>query len=475
MRSEKRDGSKERLILIGLITNTQVLAQLAGKCDEQPFASPLSNEIHHLAVDYYQRHHKAPGKDIEGLVRVWAEKRPHDDATIGMMDEFLTALDGEYKRLGKEVNVAFLLDQADRRINEVKLRRILEAAEGELNSGNLDEAWDRIKLAQRTPLNEQSTIKLLQDKEEVLATFAEGPEAIVEYPGDLGDFFGDTLARDCFLAFLAPEKTGKTFWLLDLAFRSFCQRRRVAFFEAGDMSKRQIKRRFLARITRHPFRSPTGEWPCTIDYPIAIRPPAAKGGVAEVDPEKRCFDHPLDGAIAWAGCEKLCRDTIKSFKDYFHLECYPNSTLTVSEIDARLALWTAEDWVADVVIIDYADILAYPKGTGRMDTRDRTNEVWKQLRRLSQEHHCLVVTATQTKAAAYEQDRALDRRSFSEDKRKNAHCTGMIGINVRADDKEAGVMRLNWVVLREGEFSSQKVIHCASCLPLANPAVLSTY
>ena len=470
-------GSRERLVITGLIVSDEVVAKLADKCEGHPFGSPTSNHVAEMCIAYYRQHHKAPKRHIEPIVRAWAERRPEDDQSVQMMTEFLASLSGNYEHLGKELNPRYVLDEADKRINEVKLRRLVEATEAKLSTGNLDEAWEEIQASKRVPLNEQSTVSLLRDKQEVLSVFTEDPGAVVKYPGDLGKFFGDALASDSLVAFLAPEKTGKTFWLLDVTFRSFCRRKRVAMFEAGDMSKRQIERRFLARIASYPYRSTNedGSWPCEVKYPTAIRPPDSKDGVAEVKHRNWSFKAPLDGTTAWAACRKLCRKTIRSYEDYFRLECHSNSTLTVADIDAKLALWAAEDWVADVIVIDYADILAYPKGTGRMDARDRTNEVWKQLRRLSQEHHCLVVTATQTKAAAYEQDRPLDRRSFSEDKRKNAHATAMIGVNVRGSDKDAGVMRLNWVFKREGEFSSGKYLYTATCLPLANPCVLSTF
>lgn len=470
-------GPRENLVVTGIIVSDEVIAKLADKCTEHPFGSAVSNIIVEQCIAYYRQHQKAPGKHIEPIMRVWAEGRSDGDQTVEMVTDYLTGLSGEYQRLGKELNPHYVLDEADKRINEVKLRRLLESAEAKLSTGHLDDAWEEIQAVKRVPINEQAKFSLLADKQEVFSAFAEDSEAVVKYPGDAGKFFGDALASDSFVVFLAPEKTGKTFWLLDLAFRAFCQRKRVAYFEAGDMSKRQIKRRFLARIASHPYRSTNEDcsWPCEVNYPTAIQSPSAKDGVAEVKHRIWSFKEALNGPLAWAACRKLRRNIIKSFKEYFWLECHPNSTLTVADIDAKLVLWAAEDWVADVVVIDYADILAPPKGTGRMDGRDRTNEIWKQLRRLSQERHCLVVTATQTKAAAYEQDRPLDRRSFSEDKRKNAHCTSMIGINVRASDKAAGVMRLNWAFKREGDFRSDRYLHCATCLPLAEPCVLSTF
>jgi hypothetical protein len=75
---------------------------------------------------------------------------------------------------------------------------------------------------------------------------------------------------------------------------------------------------------------------------------------------------------------------------------------------------------------------------------------------------------------SYKED-LIGREHFSEDKRKMAHVTGMVGINQTRREKERGVYRLNWVVLREGEFIEEHCVHVAGCLGLANPAMKSAF
>jgi hypothetical protein len=125
-----------------------------------------------------------------------------------------------------------------------------------------------------------------------------------------------------------------------------------------------------------------------------------------------------------------------------------------------------------VIVIDYADILANPPGFN--ESRDATNATWKHLRRLSQERHCLVVTATQADAASYRAE-TIDASNFSEDKRKLSHVTGMVGINSTPEEKENSMQRLNWVVLRESEFNVTRCVHVASCIDIGNPAVKSIF
>lgn len=253
-----------------------------------------------------------------------------------------------------------------------------------------------------------------------------------------------------------------SFWLMDIAFRAAMQRRRVAFFEAGDMSRRQILRRFGSRITRRP------RYPCTIQYPVGIRISKKKGAV--VDFQEKKYNDKLDWKKVYRDCGKTRKSKIKSDEDYLRLSCWNNDSLHVKQIETQLREWEREEWVPDVVVIDYADILNmdYPK----LEGRDRINKTWMQMRRLSQMYHCLVVTATQSNAGSYDA-KTIGKSHFSEDKRKHAHVTCMYGINQTMEEKKLGVTRLNCIELRDGEYLESKCVHVAGCLAIGNMAVRS--
>jgi hypothetical protein len=257
-----------------------------------------------------------------------------------------------------------------------------------------------------------------------------------------------------------------------VAWRAVRQKRRVAFFEIGDLSQRQIIFRFLARAARHPYRSSDGRWPVTIRVPTYLSPPSFdEVPTATVDFKERVFEAPLS---MQQGVEAMRRVTAKlqTKRKLFQLKVFPSQTLTVAGLKSELDMMALDGWTPDVVVIDYADLFAYPLGAH--DERTAIDRTWAQLRALSQERHCLVVTATQADAGSYDQ-KTQSRGNFSGDKRKNAHTTGTIGINVTAEEKELGVCRLNWIVRREGEYSWRKCCHVAGCLAIANPAIKSVF
>jgi len=319
-------------------------------------------------------------------------------------------------------------------------------------------SWGRVEMGPGTGLD------ILQDKTSVREAFEHVSDPLISYPGALGRFFGDQLGRDEFVAITGATGRGKTWWLLDLAWMGIRQGRRVAFFEVGDMSKNQIVRRFMCRAARHPIRPPL-----TLDVPTAI---SLEEGAeqAEVETEVLQFGGVLDAAKAWKACEKKTR---RHKTPLLRLSVHPNSSISVDGIRSILAVWERGGWVPDVIVIDYADILACPAGFTPGD-RDAIAETWKQMRNLSQARHCLVLTATQADANSYEAH-TIRRGNFSDDRRKNDHVTGMLGINATEPEADKGIFRLNWTKRRETAYSESRCVHVAGCLSIGRPHIRSTF
>ena len=258
-----------------------------------------------------------------------------------------------------------------------------------------------------------------------------------------------------------------TFWLLDMAWRAMQQGRHVAFFEVGDMSEGQIMLRFACRAAKRPLKATTSDKP--VWYPTSIEH-VPDTRFAAVEREERHFEE----AMTWKEANQYLKLTREKYGNKLKLSTHPNSSISVSGMRSVLDSWARAGWGSpDVIVVDYADLLSPPASAGDSE-RDQINATWKELRALGQETHSLVVTATQSNAESYDAE-TLSMRNFSGDKRKNAHVTGMVGINQTPDEKLVGLQRLNWVVLRESEFVSERVCHVAGCLSIANPAVHSIF
>ena len=468
MKVQKYQSDEERSILTALIVNSRVLGKVVSglKQEAKPFRSKWSNQIYVWCRDFYNEYGKAPRENIRLLFSGFADKHG-DSPEVDLIEKYLGSLSDDYKALAKELNADYLVDSASRYFSEIRYTRLKDSLEESLLRKDLDTVKE--KMAQFNPVSFDARAGV-----SVFTNFEAWREALtinedqslVLYPGDIGEFFGQHLCRDGFIAFLAPEKRGKSFWLIDVAWRAAAKsKRRTMFFSVGDMSKNQMMRRFIARAARRPLEA--GD----VSRPVKIQ--LGSDGKIKVKRRSSSYDSRLSENEA-----KLAQETIlkltASNSSLLELECSSNSTTTVADIRVSMDAKIHEGWYPDVVVVDYADILAPEAGLKGQDFRHQTNETWKALRRLSQDYHCLVLTATQSDAASY--DGVLLRRSnFSEDKRKLSHVTGMVGLNQTEKEKQLGIFRLNWILLREGVYYETKCVTVAGSLALVNPAMISTW
>lgn len=463
------NGPTERRVLAALVTDKVTLARVVPHWDGRLFESPWANVVAGWCVDYYRRCGAAPGRDVESLYESWSETHP-DEATVKLVDQFLRETSGEHDRDGVR-NSEYLIDLSGKHFNTVRLTRLAESVQANISAGKLARAEQQVTEYRRAELGAGAGIDVFTDREVLDSAFTgDYAHPLVEYGGGLRKFLGNTLCREGFVAFCAPEKTGKSWWLLDIALSAVEQGRRVAFFECGDMGLSSVIRRIAVRLTGIPFTSPDGRWPYTVRVPTSIQRPD-KGELAPVEYEDQTFDQAITRDEAWAAFEDYQRRTVRSNQSRFKLSCHANFSVSVPAIRSVLDSWIQSGWIPDVVVIDYADILELPKGKER---RDQINDSWMLLRRLSQELHVLVVTATQANRESYSQT-SIDRRHVSEEKRKLAHVTAMISINMTGKEKEAQVYRLGHMVRREGDYKPLKHVYCASCLALARPVVVSVF
>jgi hypothetical protein len=469
IRTRTTEGSDARRILIGMVVNSRVLNRVASQWNGSTglFSSKYANTIAQWCIEHHRRYNKCPSGLIRSIFDGWAERQRElgNETTVDMVERLLETMQREHKQLG-EVNADYTIDLAGKYFNRVSLERLVDEVQGELSGGEVQKAEAVIAQRRRVELGVGAGIDPLRNLEAIQQAFAERRESLIQYDGELGKFFGDALERDGFVAFMGSAKRGKSFWLLDMAWRAMEQRRRVAFFEVGDMSQNQILRRFMCRAAQRPLKAET------VDKPVWLkREPKA---IPRIQYKRKTFEHGLRWREAWRACERVVRLT-RTNKPLLRLSCHPNLSISINGIEGILAGWEQENssgWTPDIIVIDYADILAPDHGS--KEVRDQINDTWRKMRALSQKLHCLVLTATQADAKSYEAH-LMRRQNFSEDRRKHDHVTGMIGISVTDGEKAKGLCRLNWIDLREGEFTESKVLYVAGSFKLANPAMLSCF
>lgn len=473
MKVELFRDTRGRTVLSHMIMSTPVLSRIASRWEEAGlFASTWENLVGSWCIDHYKRHSRAPKKAIQSIFEDWAESS-QDRESIKSVEKFLSHVSDEFSEQGK-LSTPHVLDVAGTHFARVRAERLKEQIENCLETNNLKKLDSSIAGYRKVELGEGSFIDVLQDDEALQQAFSsETLEQLITFNNpSLDKFFIHMLHRDAFIALQASEKSGKSFWLGEMAYLAALQRRRVAFFAIGDLTQDEMMLRFASRATGQPNRGP---WPHSLRIPKSIAKPAkdSEDRMPTVKYIKKQFDKPLDYKTTRKRFEEIGLKKIRSKKSFLRMSCHNADSINVVQIREKLKEWMGSGFVADVAIIDYADILAPLPGFWK-DERDHTNASWKKLKAMAQELHCLVVTATQADAGSYER-RSQTRKNFSGDKRKYSHTDGICAINTTDAEKDYGVARLAWLTARHNRYSPRHECYVAGNLAIASPAIAAVF
>jgi len=452
----------ERRLLTAMIVSDNFLAAATPILDAALFATPHAQQIVRWCVDYFQQYGGAPKRHIESLYLAWAAKQGEEDDHADALHGFLSELSDQYED-GEDQNVPFLLDELSTFLTLRKATALRDGLEWALLEGDVARIAESIEEFHQVGYETEAGFDLLGEEAPWQRAFAEPPDAMLSFPGEAGEFLGPALVRDSLIAIQGPEKRGKTWWCVEFVMRALRNRKKVAFFQVGDLSEGQLMKRMGVRLSGRPlWKTQCGR----VAVPVGIEradtgddegaPPFA------VEVRHKICRHPVSYAGSLRAVRRFLRGCgIPANRPYLMSSVHSNSSINVAGITTILQTWQrTRDFVPDVIVIDYADILA-PEDA-RQVGRDRINETWMALRRLSQDYHALVLVPTQADAASYEQV-TQSMRNFSEDKRKQAHCTGVLGLNQTPPEKQAQVMRLNWIVLRESPFLAHRCLYVGQC------------
>ena len=142
MKVRKNINKEERHIIIAMIVDSTVLGRISTKWQRNMFKSKWANIISKWCVSYYRKYEDAPLHQIESLYESWAAKSK-DKETISMVGSFLDSLSEEYEDLQEESNSDYSIDKAGEYFNRVKVERLAEQIQGDVDRGNITDAIKR--------------------------------------------------------------------------------------------------------------------------------------------------------------------------------------------------------------------------------------------------------------------------------------------------------------------------------------------
>lgn len=443
---EKVDISVESRILGNLITSGDLLGKVRGIVDPTLFESPISRIVGQWVIDYYDRMQDAPGKAV---VDIYIARRSElNEADSGLVYAFLKNCSASWK----PSNVKYAEDMASKFFQQRSLERLIDNLKNKAGTGNIDGAQRLIAEYVKPELVHSRSIDLLHNAAAIQHAFQNEDEELFGLRGNMNALVGGPLCRGDLVAFLAPPKSGKTWWMIDTAIVAMTRGQKVLFVSL-EMSEEQVIRRFwqsLSGCSRFGEKAPGSQFQENGQKVDLV--------LGERSTKRVELDTP--------SIEAIQKTYLSVSSGDLKIRCYPPRTLTLQKLQSELKLIEVfENYVPDVIVIDYADIMALPQGRER---RLQLDDLWLGLRNINLERNNLIVTASQTGRETVGGKRDADESNIAEAVSKINHVTRMITINRSKRDKRMGIYRMSCQTMRDGKECFEQLVVC-NCLEIGRP------
>ena len=510
---KKIEENPERQIALGMIVSEDYLKNVQSIYRPELIDTSFILTVNNWCLQYWEQFKTCPGVHIEDIYDQNVQNGDLSEEEEELIAELLDSLSSEYERSSK-FNSPYLLDKAEKYFEKQNLKKKAGNIRVALSNNDLESAQRELSEYKTIARPTSKGIDPFTDKRTMLDSFEYASEPLFTLPGAAGDFLNDIFVPDSFVTLLGPEKKGKTWTLIELSIwarRAGCN---VAFFSVGDMTLPQIMLRYGIRFcgksnkekfcreielpcidckknqddtcdNRHrlgtdkvindkgellPFKDNEEHEPCSYCRKTPNPPEKWEGAYWTKIKEATI---PLTGIEAVKKAEQLNRRWGK--KSRFKLDAYAKGNLSIQKIENQLDIWEREEFfIPNVIIIDYMDNLSPDKIGNDFSPRHTIADIWGNTRRLSQERHCCLISASQSDALSYDA-KWLTEKHFSESKTKNAHVTGMVTLNQTIEEKRRGIMRWGKLFTREDEFDSHNGVTILQSIKRGRPLLDSYY
>jgi len=439
MKIKKVDLGQERKIIIRLITSTAYCKRVLPLIQSNLFKSLHSKIITSWVQEYFEKYNEAPKGTIQDIF--YNKKSVLSDEESEELKEFLSSVSNEFETSDEKENVEYEVEEAKVYLRIQSIDYLSNELQSAVEENNPSAGEQAITEFSKIEENLSDDVSILKDMKEVISAFDHEEEVLFKFPGALGEVAGE-FSRGDFVAFFAPMKRGKTFWLWQTAERAMKEGLKVLFFTL-EMTKRQMIRRAWHSLSGLPREEGV------VKIPVFKEDDSGKYRIIYKEEERKAFDVKEIQKL-----QKRLKFIFRSGE--IRIVQLPGYQATIKDIEVisdNLSFY--EGFNADVIVIDYADLMAPSRNVGS-EYRHKIDDIWKGVRALAQRKNILAVTASQTSKETFSRD--VRQADAAEDIRKIAHVTSALGLNQKEEERDKGYMRVKQLALREGKQISDQAI-----------------
>jgi len=468
----------ENQIVTAVIVSTAFISKIEPVINLDFFINPYAKTICKWCLQYFEKYGKAPGMSIKPIFDV--EKHNLDKAEAEIIGTLLSKLSEDYVE-GQGVNEEYIYDNALKLFEERDLTLRLEQATRLKDVGKINEAKDLMIQPSKVELAVTNWFQL-SDPEVMRSVFDMEKRELISFPGILGKAIGP-LEREWLVGLLGNFKRGKSVYMMEFVMRALLKHLKAAVISL-EMSKVSTSERYYKRV------SGLGDEDAYL-YPVfdcqknqlgsCERPRENSVRIRNNKRDKISRDIFVSNYIPCTLCRGKNTDyepevwyerlevpkfTLKEVKkkwrgfemmygDNLQIKCYPRFSASVDDIRRDLDfLERSQDFIPDLIIVDYADILKPDKGTRKEDHK-AIDSIWKSLAGLVAERRCLGVTGSQGNRPSLKKEQH-EEEDLAEWIGKLGHVDVFLALNQTPDEKRKGVIRFNMLAHRHKKFVSDE-------------------
>ncbi len=489
----KTETTVEKQILTAFIVSDELLHQFADITKYEYFESHYIREVIKWVVEYYLKHERAPRTYIQQIYDYKVADGKVEAPAAQLIEQLLIELSTQFE-VQNEVNVEYHAEIIEEHYRARELELLANHVLNLVSEGRSKDAELLVTGHNKVARSLERFINPF-DEDTIRKTFEERANDFFNFPGQLGTFLSH-FERGWLVGLSGPFKRGKTWYAQEFAVQSMLSFRNVMFFSL-EMSERQMNERLYKRLTVLGDEARTYNLPifdCKYNQENSCTRPerVCRTGLFEENESWSSIPPHYNPDIDYQTCTE-CRHNgqldrfyfpavwyeqvkrpayderrialklrnMQMYFPYLKYKCYPRFSANVSDIRRDLKMVEyLHDFIPDVIVIDYADILKPEDGIEEgFQKEDRT---WIALSQLAMERNCLVVTPTQvTKAGqdARQQSAKHQARWVG----KLGHVDVMLALNQTEVEQNKGIMRISQIAHRHEKFTPS-----LNCIVLQN-------
>lgn len=429
-------------LLVLLTFDTERFKVVRGSVEPQMFGG-FYKEIVVRVYDYIDEFKKPPGEHIADLLedKLTSKNKREVGTYKDIIENIYTAKDS--------VNAEYVISQLESFVKRQSLRSIavdLAKALQKDTEDSLEQAEQLIQSANSVSLKVFDA-GLRMSNIDLALGFLNSQTA--SFPLGIPEFdrrgFGPT--RKEMLLYIADTKTGKTWFVIQLAKLALMQNLKVLHVTL-EMSEEKVSQRYVQTFFAMAKRS---------EKFITRRFKKDKRGNLDIVEKEVMPKLSLDDAKVEAKLRRRMEKWKNRILDNIIIKQFPTGKLTVHELEAYMDnLEITEKFSPDLLIVDYPDLMNLKVG-GSGQYRHALAEVYKNLRGVAVARNTALAVPTQANRAGATA-KTVGRTNVSEAYSKIADADAVLTYSQTEMEKTLGLARLSVIAGRNDEDNISVVI-----------------